>query len=196
LDNAQIEVEIDGTVVSTIEEINLWEINLDGGGGLDTFIIDTSNGEFDFPNGVNVNGDGDDQIIFDTDAQTNFEVFVDGSGTASVGADVLAECEDHEAIAQQFILNFEEGSGWFDATPYNMNGYATRGDALRGELQKYFDEQIIPVFSNSFSIELDINDDAIDTLASARALGVGLDDINGQDLLVGSPWSTPMQVMV
>jgi hypothetical protein len=189
LDNAQIEVEIDGTVVSTIEEINLWEINLDGGGGLDTFIIDTSNGEFDFPNGVNVNGDGDDQIIFDTDAQTNFEVFVDGSGTASVGADVLAECEDHEAIAQQFILNFEEGSGWFDATPYNMNGYATRGDALRGELQKYFDEQIIPVFSNSFSIELDINDDAIDTLASARALGVGLDDINGQDLLVGSPWS-------
>ncbi len=189
LDATQIEVEIDGTVVNTFEEINLWEVNIDGGGGVDTFIIDTSNGEFDIANGVNIMGDGDDAIVFSTDAQTNFEVFVDGSGTASVGADVLAVCEDHEAISQQFILNFEEGSGWFDATPYNINGYATRGDALRGELQKYFDEQIIPVFSNSFSIELDINDDAIDTLASARALGVGLEDVNGQNVMVGSPWS-------
>jgi Ca2+-binding RTX toxin-like protein len=191
VDDTQIEVDIDGVVVGSYEESNLFEIVLDGGGGNDTFVIDTTNGEFDFPGGVLFQGDGDDQVVMDSVAATNWEVFVDGSGEARVGATEPAVCEDHSDVVQTFNLNFEAGSAWFDATPFDPAnpGGITRGEVLRNDLQQYFDTVIAPIFSESFSIEIDINDDETDSLASARAEGYGLVDVNGQNLWAASPWS-------
>ncbi|MEL7496913.1 MAG: hypothetical protein AAFN77_04845 [Planctomycetota bacterium] len=193
-DATQIEVEIDGLVTNTYEERILHSIQLDGGGGDDTFIVDTSNGEMEFAGGVIFVGDSDDQVELVTDLHTTFDIAIDGSGTAQVGNDFASICNPVEDDVRTFVLNFEEGSGWFDATPFDLPGYeteayATYGDAYRGELQKYFDEIIAPIFAGSFTMTLDITDNETDTAASASAQGFGFEDVNGENLRVASPWS-------
>ena len=197
VDNTQIEVEIDGIVVGSYAETQLHEVILNGGGGNDTFIIDTTNGEFLFEGGVSFEGDGNDLVQMVTVHDTNWEVIVDGSGTASVGNDFPATCEEHVDDEVNFQLNFEPGSLWFDATlvPNTSiyfdpaNTALTQGEVLQRELQNYFDSIIEPLFAGLFTVELDILDDETDTLASAAALGFGTTDVGGQDLYVASPWS-------
>lgn len=191
LDNTQIEVVIDDVVMASYEETVLYSLTIDGMGGDDTFVIDTVNGEIDINGGVHFLGDGDDQIEMRTDQDINWEIGLDGGGDARVGDDFPNVCDPnsgHEDVVT-FNLNFEANSLWFDATPYGLNGYATRGDALRGELQNYFDNVMAPIFAGTYEMTIDINDDETDTFASAEAFGFGFEDVNGQNLWVASPWS-------
>ena len=190
-DPAQIEVEIDGVVdpLNIYEEANLHSITIDGGGGDDTFIVDDSNGELVFAGGVEFIGDGDDQIEVVTNETTNFEIGLDGSGVAGLGDDFPAACDDQHQDAVRFNLNFEPGSLWFDTTPFVLGDFTTYGEALRGELQNYFDTVLAPVFAGDFDLTIDINDNEGDSFASASAFGEGFEEIDGQMLLVASPFS-------
>ena len=191
LDPNEIEVEIDGIVVIAYPEDAMFSISVDGNGGNDTFILDTVNGELNLPGAVNFIGDGDDTILLDSPLDSNWDVERDGTGVVIVGTDLDPTCIEHTEDLVTFQLNFEEGSGWFDATPdVDRDGNAsTRGDILRTELQRYFDEVLAPVFAGTFTVTIDINDDATDSLASSRYLGAGLVDVNGNIVEVGSPWS-------
>ncbi len=189
LDNTQIEVEIDGTVVETYQESILYSIQVDGMGGDDTFVVDTANGELEFPGGVNFVGDGNDQVDLRTLLDTNWEIALGGKGTAAIGSDFPASCDVVHQDLVTFNLNFEEGSLWFDATAYTSQYGTTFGDALRGELQNYFDTVIAPIFAGTFTMTLDINDDEVDTFASATALGYSFHEVNGQNIWAASPWS-------
>ena len=193
-DATQVEVVIDGVVIRTYEEEILYSIQLDGGGGDDTFIVDTTNGEIDFPMGVEFVGDSDDQVELRTAQHTTFDIAIDGSGTAQIGNDFAAICNPIEDDVRIFNLNFEAGSLWFDTTPFDLpgfedQGYTTFGEAYRGELQRYFDETIAPIFAGSFTMTLDITDDETDSAADATALGFGYEEVDGQNLWVASPWS-------
>ncbi len=188
-DPAEIEVEIDGIVVAAYQEAVMYSVTVDGNGGNDTFILDTVNGELNLPDGVHFVGDGNDTMQLNSPHDSNWDVARDGTGVVVVGTDADPSCVENVEEQVTFVLNFEPGSGWFDATPWNQDGYATYGDALRGELQDYFDNVIAPVFAGDFTVTIDINDDETDSFASARALGLGLEDVGGQQLLVGSPWS-------
>ena len=179
-DPAQIEVEIDGVVdpLNIYEEANLHSITIDGGGGDDTFIVDDSNGELVFAGGVEFIGDGDDQIEVVTNETTNFEIGLDGSGVAGLGDDFPAACDDQHQDAVRFNLNFEPGSLWFDTTPFVLGDFTTYGEALRGELQNYFDTVLAPVFAGDFDLTIDINDNEGDSFASASAFGEGFEEID------------------
>ena len=189
LDNAMIEVEIDGTVVNTYTETMLHSITLNGMGGDDTFIVDTVNGELEFLGGVEVIGDGDDTFVASTLENTTWELGLDGGGQAAIGNDFPPPCDEPHPDEQVVNLNFEADSLWFDDTAYNQNGYATFGDALRGELQLYFDNTIIPLFEGSFTVTLDITDNEVDSLATSEAFGYGFHDLNGENVWAASPWS-------
>ena len=189
LDNAMIEVEIDGTVVNTYTETMLHSITLNGMGGDDTFIVDTSNGELEFLGGVEVIGDGDDTFVASTVENTTWELGLDGGGQAAIGNDFPPPCDEPHPDEQIINLNFEADSLWFDDTAYNQNGYATFGDALRGELQLYFDNTIIPLFEGSFTVTIDITDNEVDSLATSEAFGYGFHDLNGENVWAASPWS-------
>ncbi len=189
LDNAMIEVEVDGMVVNTYTETMLHSVTLNGMGGDDTFIVDTSNGELEFAGGVEIIGDGDDTFVASTVENTTWEMGLDGEGQAAIGNDFPPPCDEPHPDEQIINLNFEADSLWFDDTAYNQNGYATFGDALRGELQLYFDNTIIPLFDGSFTVTLDITDNEVDSLATSEAFGYGFHDLNGENVWAASPWS-------
>ena len=189
LDNAMIEVEVDGMVVNTYTETMLHSVTLNGMGGDDTFIVDTSNGELEFAGGVEIIGDGDDTFVASTVENTTWEIGLDGEGQAAIGNDFPPPCDEPHPDEQIINLNFEADSLWFDDTAYNQNGYATFGDALRGELQLYFDNTIIPLFEGSFTVTLDITDNEVDSLATSEAFGYGFHDLNGENVWAASPWS-------
>ena len=181
-----IEVEIDGALVGTFEEQFLFSITLNGMGGDDTFVIDTANGELDFEGGVNFVGDGDDQIDLRTDINTNWDVGIDGTGEARIGDDFPPPCADSHDDIVTFNLNFEEGSRWFDTTPFEDG---TFGDALRSAVTNYFTDVIAPMFTGTFDVTIDLNDDETDAFASSQAFGQGFEEVNGLNVIVGSPWS-------
>ncbi|MGY8748221.1 MAG: hypothetical protein ACKVHR_09230 [Pirellulales bacterium] len=189
LDNAMIEVVVDDTVMQTYTETMLHSITLNGMGGDDTFIVDTVNGELDFAGGVEIIGDGDDTFIASTLENTTWEMGLDGTGQAGIGNDFPPPCDEPHPDEQAINLNFEADSLWFDDTAYNQNGYATFGDALRGELQLYFDNTIMPLFDGSFTLTIDITDDENDSLATAQAFGYGFHDLNGENVWAATPWS-------
>lgn len=189
LDSTQIEVEIDGTVIQTYEEAILYSIQIDGMGGDDTFIVDTSNGELDFPGGAIFVGDGDDQIDVQTVVDTTWEIALDGQGEAAIGNDFPASCDVVHQDLVTFNLNFDPNSLWFDNTVYTSQYGTTYGEALRGELQNYFVTVMAPIFAGTFTMTLDIKSDEVDTLASAEAFGYSFHEVNGQNLWAATPWS-------
>lgn len=80
-DATQIEVLFDGTIVESYLETMLFSISIDGGGGDDTFIVDTSNGVFEFAGGLSLIGDGDDQLVVESALDTAWMVDGDGAGS-------------------------------------------------------------------------------------------------------------------
>ncbi|MEM9943209.1 MAG: hypothetical protein AAF939_16720, partial [Planctomycetota bacterium] len=169
LDPTQIEIVIDNIVVQSYEEDVLFDLQISGGGGDDTFVIDTSNGEIDIDDVINFIGDGDDQVIMRTTERTNWEVFIDGTGQANVGTNLPSNFDIVPTISQEFVLNYEANSGWFDTTPYTDSAdpsITNRGEALRADLEGFLDTYTT-LFANSFSLELDIDDDEVGILSSA-----------------------------
>ncbi len=191
-----IEVEIDGVVdpSNVYQELNLYSIEIDGMGGDDTFIVDTVNGELDFGDrsrtnqgGVVFVGDGDDQVEMHAVETTTWEVGVNGNGIANVSTNIPGACSPEIDDEVTFELNFEAGSLWFDATPWD--GFADFGEALRAEVTNFYNDVMAPLFTGEYTVTLDINDDETDSFATSAAQGWGYEDVDGTMLYVASPWS-------
>ncbi len=80
-----LEVDINGAVME-YEEAIMYSITVDGMGGTDTFILDTVNGEFELPMGVNFIGDGDDHLQIDSSLDAQWVIDGDGSGSLTLNA--------------------------------------------------------------------------------------------------------------
>ena len=190
-----LEVLFNGVVTAIYEESSMYRITVNGGGGRDTFVLDTSNGELNLPSGVEFVGDGDDVVRVDSPLQTNWTIGrlpvgfegtnQGGSGFAAVGSTLDPDCQPGIVSQVVFNLNFV-GNIWNDATPW-LGG--TYGDAMRAAVQNYFDNVLAPTFAGNFALSITISDLALTALSTSRALGGQFINIAGQQIFASSPFS-------
>lgn len=195
----QVEVVMNGVVQASFEQSMMYRITVNGGGGQDTFVLSTINGELNLPRaggGVEFVGDGNDIVRVDSTLRNNWNIGrlpsgfngtnESGSGFASIGTALDPNCNIIVNDGLVFDLDFQ-GAAWTDATPWEGG---TFGQALQDAVSDYFNNVIAPTFAGNFNMRIVLTDGGpVGSLSSSRPLGGQFINIGGQQIFVYSPYS-------